>query len=249
MNFLNFTYGKGSREAFLHKEIQRSILPLLLPLKPEVIEFHLAKLVGETNRTGRPHWTVSPATIALNNLRFGERVLRIQGTRWIVSKVALAAGPREAIFLDVISSMENGDLGRLRRCPICEKFFIAKDFRQELCGSIQCKKSRNRDTARIRVGRKRLRDRKRKINAKQNPPRRVSDGFQRFCEYMNLREKRSFSDAELDQLGEITKELPKRNQTPLEWDNQLRRGSSLKDIWGTLAQPIRSVFNNPYKPA
>src|SRR5262245_60150365 len=151
VEFLNFKYANGSTEAFLQKGIRRFILPLLLS-KPDLIEFHLGRLFGEINRIGlRPYWTFTAAAVASDGLRFGARHLRIQNTKWIVSKRTLAGGTRESVFQDILSSMEAGDFGLLRRCPICQTFFVAKDFRQELCGSVPCKRKQDNDTARKRV--------------------------------------------------------------------------------------------------
>jgi len=245
VEFLNFKYAAGSREAFLQKEIRRFILPLLLS-KPELIGFHLGMLFGEINRMGlTPRWNFTPA--ASGSLRYGERHLRIQNTRWVISKVSLAGGIRESHFQDIISSMEAGDFGLLRRCPICQTFFVAKDFRQELCGSVSCKGKRNNDTARVRVARKRERGREAKKTSLLNQEKTslaANDrrGFECFRDYMKLREKKNPSDTDLDQLEKITKQLPNGTGTPREWDKQTKKGLSLKGIWESLPLSVRSVF-------
>jgi hypothetical protein len=248
VDFLNFKYADGSREAFLQKEIRRFILPLLLS-KPELIGFHLGMLFGEINRMGlTPLWNFTPA--ASGSLRFGERHLRIQNTRWVISKISLAGGIRESHFQDIIYSMEAGDFGLLRRCPICQDFFVAQDFRQELCGSAPCKKRRQNDTARVRVAEYRKREREAKKTSRLNQEKTllaINDqrGLDGFRVYMKLREKKNPSDADLDQLEKITKQLPNRTGTPREWDKQIKKGLSLQGIWEKLPSSVRSVFSNP----
>src|SRR5262249_47809096 len=146
--------------------IRRFILPLLLS-KPELVRFHLGMLFGEINRMAlTPLWNFTPASSA--SLRYGERHLRIQNTRWVVSKISLAGSIRESHFQDIIYSMEAGDFGLLRRCPICQDFFVAKDFRQELCGSAPCKRRRENDTARVRVAEYRKREREARKTSRLN---------------------------------------------------------------------------------
>ena len=245
VDFLNFKYADGSREAFLQKELRRFILPLLLS-KPELIRFHLGMLFGEINRMGlTPLWNFTPA--ASGSLRYGERHLRIQNTRWVISKISLAGGIRESHFQDIVYSMEAGDFGLLRRCPICQDFFVAKDFRQELCGCAPCKKKRENDTARGRVARKREREREAKKTAQVDQERTLSaanelKGFNGLRAYMKLREKRNPSEADLDQLGKITRHLPNGTGRPREWDKQIKKGLSLAGLWERFPLSVRSVF-------
>ena len=244
VGLLNFNYPARSKEAFLQKEIRRFIFPLLLS-KPELVEFHLGRLIGEINRIGlTPHWVFTPAAVASGNLRFGERHLRIQNTEWVVSKISLAHGLRESILLDIMLSMEAGDFGLLRRCPICETVFVAKDFRQELCGSGLCKRKRDNDTARTRVAEYRDRDRKRKAKLNQAGALLAdkAKGFERFCDYMKLREKKPLSQGDADQLWAVTRHLSKQSQTPREWDKQIKKGVTLEHLWERFPLSVRSVF-------
>ena len=245
VDFLNFKYADGSREAFLQKEIRRFILPLLLS-KPELIPFHLGKLFGEINRMAlTPRWNFTPA--ASGSLQYGERHLRIQNTRWVISKISLAGGIRESHFQDILSSMEAGDFGLLRRCPICQTFFVAKDFRQEICGSVPCKRKRDNDTARIRVARKREQEREAKKTSRREQEKTLlaatdRRGFECFRDYMKLREKKNLSEADVDQLEKITRQLPNGAGTPREWDKQIKKGLSLQGIWERFPSSVRSVF-------
>jgi len=248
VEFLNYNYVAGSKEVFIQREIRRFILPLFLA-KPELIEFHLGALMGEIRRMGRdlkPDWTWHRVEES-RKLRFGERHVRIQNTKWVVSKTSLASGLRESLFQDVVSSLEAGDFGLLRRCPICEIFFVAKDFRQELCGSVKCKRKRDNDTARGRVAEYREREREAKKTSQLDQEKAllaVNDrkGFEYFRDYMKLREKRNPSQADENRLWEVTKHLPKRNQTPIEWDKQIRKGLKPENIWKSEPLSVRSVF-------
>jgi hypothetical protein len=247
VEFLNFNYATDSKEAFLQKEIRRFILALLLS-KPDLIEFHLGRLFGEINRIRlRPYWAFTSVAVASNGLRFGERHLRIQNTKWIVSKRTLAGGTRESVFQDILSSMEAGDFGLLRRCPICQTFFVANDFRQGLCGSVPCKRKQNNDTARKRVAKKRERDREVRTVSLDRAAKSlfaINDrrGFECFREYMKLREKRNRSPADEDHLLEVTRRLPRRNQTPIEWDKEMKKEVTLADLWERFPSSVRSVF-------
>lgn len=242
--FLNFPYPNLSRKEFLQEEVCRLILPLLAPLKAEDADFYLAKLTAEVNRMGlRPHWVITPADVKLNALRHGERVLKIQDSRWVLSKVSLARDNREAVYYDIISSLENGDFGRLRRCPECQKFFAVKNFGRKVCGSAKCEKARNAKTAKDRM--KRKRDREKKAEKKANKTIRITEEekrFQAFQEYMALRDKRNLTTEEQSKLGEITQRLPGKRDTLKSWDKEMKGGSSLKDIWKGLATEIKAVF-------
>jgi len=143
--------------------------------------------------------------------------------------------------------MEAGDFGLLRRCPICQTFFVAKDFRQELCGSVPCKRKQDNDTARKRVAEYREREREAKKTSQLDQEKNllaINDrkGFECFRDYMKLREKRNRSPGDEDHLWEVTRHLPKRNQTPIEWDKQIKKGVTLAGLWERFPLSVRSVF-------
>jgi hypothetical protein len=244
--FLNFAYPERSREKFTQKEVKRRVMPLLSPVTSEVLEFHLARLIGEINRIGlRPHWVITPAEIAVSGLRPGERVLRLQDTRWVLSKVPLSAGQRESVYYDIVRSFEEGDFGRLRICPVCWHFFAAKDFRENIC-SAGCKKSARTRTAKVRMARLRKR---RKLAAKKaeqaSQTKQDQEKFQKFREYLGLRNKRQLTEKELKSIADIKNKLPGRGETLKKWDAQQRTGFSLESIWSSLSDEVRAIFGIP----
>lgn len=68
---------------------------------------------------------------------------------------------RDLWYLGLAERLEEGDLERLRLCPICNKYFAAKDRRQRFCRNLCKKKYDNKDSrfrqARLGKSRKKIR--------------------------------------------------------------------------------------------
>lgn len=246
--FLNFAYPERTREKFMQKEAKRRLMPLLSPLTPEVLEFHLAGLIAEINKMElRPHWVITSAEIVnrsekSNGLRHGERVVRVQNTYWVLSKVPLAVGQRESVYYDIVRSIEEGDFGRLRICSKCQRFFAANDFRENLCGD-SCRNLAKTSTARDRMAR--LRKRRKDTASKTtqaNHAKREKASFQKFVDFMTQRSNRQLTDERMKFIDDVRRKLPGRNETLNQWDKRQKKGESLRNIWLGLPSETREIF-------
>jgi len=132
--FLNWNYEKNSREEWFQDLVLRDLLPVIESGQgPQNLQSAIFKLLSAINEKKlQPRWVITPAAIK-KRLRYGERVIRLQNTRWVLSKVSFASDKFDAMYLDIISSLECGEFGKLRRCPECRAFFLAKNFKSKFC--------------------------------------------------------------------------------------------------------------------
>ena len=88
--------------------------------------------IGDGNTTANP---------ARRFLATGQKLLEIQGKKWIVMKSSIDFNSLEEIlYATVIKVLESGDLKWLKRCKECDKFFVPKDLRRKFCSSRHTKK-------------------------------------------------------------------------------------------------------------
>jgi hypothetical protein len=149
--FLNWKYVKNSREEWFQELVLSDLLPVIEPGQdPQNLQSALFKLISAINEKKlQPRWVITPAAIK-KRWRPGERVIRIQNTRWVLSKVSFASDNFDAMYLDIISSLERGEFGKIRRCPECRIFFLAKNFTRKFC-SPECYAQNDRKRALNRV--------------------------------------------------------------------------------------------------
>ncbi len=63
-------------------------------------------------------------------------------------RIFLSTFIQSIIALSLLSFMDSKDKNRLRRCPYCKKFYIAKDTKREKCYSPECRKEYEREKKR-----------------------------------------------------------------------------------------------------
>jgi len=156
LTFLNRTYEKNSREEWFQNLVLHDLLPVIEPGQgPQTLQSALFKLISAINEKKlQPRWVINPAAIK-RRLRYGERVIRIKNTRWVLSKVSFASDNFDAMYLDIISSLESGEVGKIRRCPECRVFFLAKNFTRKFCSpDCYARNDRKRALNRVKNSRK-----------------------------------------------------------------------------------------------
>jgi hypothetical protein len=172
----------------LRQEITADLLPLIGDRTPSQRR-HLEALVLKVSGIGlKPHWTlefgdqwiqeaqlqankrgfevVSGRTLRNPQLQYlgtGHRLLRLK-TPWIVRRFYPPnASLKERLYWAIATSLETGDLSKLKRCPHCEKYFFALTQKREYC-SDKCR-YRLLNTERQRRGyfKQNRKDRKKKL--------------------------------------------------------------------------------------
>lgn len=97
---------------------------------------------------------------AYRYLRSGQKKLNIEIGReeyeeFIVRKDSFQARtPEQHLYGIIIEALENGEFKRIKKCPECQRFFVAGDLRQTYC-TAKCKEARDRRDAPDRVRRSR----------------------------------------------------------------------------------------------
>ncbi len=177
----------------------------------------------------------------------GQRVLGLLGYKWVVNtKVSLRNAPslRHSLYWNIIDALENGELVWLRRCLNCWKFFVAEDLRQKYC-TPECTKAADNEAAKKRVRKWRKKDAEEK--QKQAAEAAERRGFKRFSMFMGLAVKKKRTREEGREMHPILWDLGKGdtaqgwNVIP-GWNEKLRRGASLKNIWDALPQKTKQIF-------
>jgi len=93
-------------------------------------------------------------------LRSGQKKLKIEVGKeeyeeFIVRKDSFQArSPEQHLYGIIIEALENGEFKRIKKCPECQRFFVAGDLRQTYC-TPKCKEARDRRDAPDRVKRSR----------------------------------------------------------------------------------------------
>jgi len=114
--------------------------------------------IGDGNTTANP---------ARRFLTTGQKLLKIQGTKWIVRKNSIEVNSlEESLYATVISVLESGELKWLKRCRECKNFFVPKDLKMKFCSTRHTKRYYDKGASdRVRISRahqKKLKERKRK---------------------------------------------------------------------------------------
>ena len=115
--------------------------------------------IGDGNTTANP---------ARKFLTTGQKLLKIQGTKWIVRKSSIDVNSlKEILYAAVITVLESGELKWLKRCKECKNFFVPKDLKMKFCSSRHTNKYYDRGApGRVKQSRaikKKREERKRKI--------------------------------------------------------------------------------------
>jgi len=95
---------------------------------------------------------------ALKRLGQGHRILLLQNTKWIIEMNFRAADLTGQFYGCIISALEDGSLRRLKICPVCKKFFVAKILPKVFCNK-SCTRSfyDKKGTSRVQKSRRKKR--------------------------------------------------------------------------------------------
>lgn len=99
-----------------------------------------------------------------------QRILKVGNVKWIIYRRSYdERSLRKWLYGILISILETGEFGNLRRCPQCRAFFFANDARKKFCGN-NCKDDFN-NKRRQKEGRfadTRIKSRRRKLIIARN---------------------------------------------------------------------------------
>lgn len=118
----------------IQDEIRTLLTPVVSPVSPSHVDQcgrSLETLVRRINRLDfKFRWESFPA----GHLRHRGKVLKVGQTSWVVEERLAVADPSgRDIYADIASFLVSGEFSRLRLCPYCQKFFVAKQLRQKFC--------------------------------------------------------------------------------------------------------------------
>jgi hypothetical protein len=250
-----------------------AIVPPAMTKTPEEAYTLLEALVGKINKMGlNPEWNLEAVDYAVAGyndskpgkyelelleksasekrevsklLGPGQRVLKLFGSRWVVSTRILGAAVtslQKSLYGIVIDALESGELVRLRRCLNCQVFFVAKDPKRKYCTLICTKAADQKNAALKRVPEWR-RQQKRKELA-QAKEAKEKQAFIKFVTFMklpkgNVREQEKVSPI-IKKLGKGV--LQKGWQKVTLWEKKLRSGKPIENIWEEIRQNDKKVF-------
>jgi predicted nucleic acid-binding Zn ribbon protein len=151
---------------------------------------------------------------------------------------------RGSMYAFLADLLENGEIERLRRCPICRKFFVAarrnSRFCSQKCGVVWDRKdAANRQRRHRVIGAMKY--------AAKEAEKRSQRAIQRFEEFImtaqtNYQGNKYVESGLISCLGQG--DLSKGWKMIKEWVEQLKCGVSVQEIWGNLPQSIKNQFQS-----
>jgi len=148
---------------------------------------------------------------------------------------------RKASYGAIIESLEDGTLSRVKNCRECQRFFVAKRLSDRFC-SPKCSESYfGRDVKdRVRKSREKKRREKRE-QLKQAVERKA---FKRFSEFMRAAKGQKLTQEAHRMLKTLgSGEQLKGWRVVKKWEEQVKAGTSLADIWDGLSNAVKQVFD------
>lgn len=157
----------------------------------------------------------------------------------------LTRDDREKWYALVGYLLENGDIGRLRKCSFCRIFFEARDGRQRFCKE-ECKDNFHKRTAADRMRKSREKQRREEKRQAKERQKRQKDRVleQKFkvlvMEVVEQRRRGSL----VTKLGQG--QYSAGWNTVMSWADQIKRGVSLREIiWG-LSEKHKSILDEHF---
>ena len=191
----------------------------------------------------RVHWYVR----RLKDVAFrdaGQAVLKMGNSRWVVEPAPLMFGTEGKVWLSVIQCMVNGELGRIRRCLRCRRFFVTDDARRKFCTA---KHQRDYDAEASKMRVKASRE-KQKADAQglkppekklpEPPPSLITDAH-RFADFLKMANG-SIIPGSREALF-IKKKIPGEWRTVMGWLKDERPPDA---IWTTVAENTKDTFRD-----
>jgi len=151
---------------------------------------------------------------------------------------------RDIWYVGLAERLEDGDLHRLRLCPVCHKYFAAKDERQRFCNKPCKRKYDNRD-AKFRVKRWRVKQVIEELKKEEKAcNREYEQRVKRFSEFIPFAISHP---QDIKNVGPIVIKLgggdPKEGWRRVKgWDNDLKNGISPEQMFKGLPQSLKDCF-------
>ena len=225
---------------------------------------HLVSLVSKINDMGfRSQWHAGWADpISGDRLQYqkssklgrDQRILKIAGQKMVICRELNYVGDaifdenhkRNSLHGTIIMALEDGTFAKIKRCKRgeCRKFFIVDRLSDKFC-TPQCSGVYWNGDSNNRMRKYRNKEKQKEIEqAKQATERK---GFRRFSKFMELALKRRRTREEGHWMHPILCDLGKGDaaqgwEVINEWDEKLRRGASIKEIWRELDPQKKEVF-------
>lgn len=181
----------------------------------------------------------------LNKMNFQRRFsLREKEGRPIIKGWNYAADERENWYAGIASLLEDGEIQKLRQCPQCHIFFIARDQRQRFCNEPCKTRYHNKLSGKFRAKMSRA---KRALEARNiEEDRQEHEAIQRFNNFINLAIMRH---QDTTYVGPIVKKIGQGDSSTgwkmiQAWEDQLNRGIIVKDIWENTTETIKEHFRS-----
>jgi hypothetical protein len=153
---------------------------------------------------------------------------------------------RENWYAGLADRLEDGDLERLRLCPVCHKYFAARDERERFYPK-SCKIKYDNKDARFRVKRWRAKQKTEEVDKKQESRNRECEQkVRRFSEFVPFAISNS---QDVKNVGRIVIRLgegdPKEGWRRVErYYNDLKNSISPEQIFKGLPQAVKDYFDN-----
>ena len=236
---LGQTLDERKRQLEIAWDVQHKFLRLLTPIaeRQGKASKALERLVDGLNQWAlktkvHPHWHLSlfvknPTSWEpdqVTTLKPGQAVMQIAAKQWVVDMIPQLGGVYTGdalegrVWVILARCLETGELGRLKRCRLCSRFFSPTHMNQDFCGPEHQKQHDNYAAT------KRMRKFREIIAAQESALREQQEG-QQFAAFLR-QAKRSVKGGSQTALF-IKRRLPQGWNTP--WLNDSTRSPG--DIW------------------
>ena len=157
---------------------------------------------------------------------------------------------RDIWYMGLAERLEDGDLEKLRLCPVCSRYFAAIKSTDRFCRFL-CKNKYDNKDAKFRVKRWRAKQKGGKVGKKQESRNReyeqkeIDKKVRRFSEFVPFAIKHCHPDYK--EVGRIVKTLGEEDSKEgwkrvEKWYNDLKNGISPEQIFKELPQTIKDYF-------
>lgn len=173
----------------------------------------------------------------------GQSKLRLHKERFFVTSYYYTRDLRQKLFSIIAATLEKNEFPRLKRCPVCSKFFVAKDPRGVFC-SPKCKAMHDNKTGKDRV--RRCRERKKKQQIMEKKIAKKERDRKCFARFLKMADSKKVADQQV--VGSFMKKRDRGGWPKVdEWLQRQKRGDSIEAIWKDIPSVIRKdlVENSP----
>lgn len=151
---------------------------------------------------------------------------------------------RDIWYLGLAERLEAGDLERLRLCPVCYKYFPARDKRERFCKK-ECKRKYDNKDSKFRIARWRAKQETKPIEKKQK--RRNSLHEQKVKQFSEFVQFATSHNQDIINVGPVVVKLGRGNAREgwrmiRGWENDLKNSRSPELIYKGLPQHLKDCF-------